>query len=116
MWNYMLLALRLPPQLHGLAGVAETTENYPEALPAWTACSGGDSKRFMRLENCWGLSLSSVNLIIVLLQILSLLESLLLLLLLSAFSLFSMVLMLFLVFFFLPVSLLLLTFTFFFFF
>lgn len=30
-WSYMLLALLLPLQFHGLAGVAEATENYPEA-------------------------------------------------------------------------------------
>lgn len=60
MWNYMLLALLLPPQLHGLAGVAEATENWLEALVARAACGGGDSKLFVHSENSAGGSLCPV--------------------------------------------------------
>lgn len=56
MWNYMLLALLLPPQLCCLAGVAEATGDSPEAQVARAACSGGDSKHFVCLENSSGCS------------------------------------------------------------
>lgn len=57
MLNYTLLSLFLHPWLHSLAGLVEATENYVEALPAWAACGGGNSKCFMCSENLFGASL-----------------------------------------------------------
>lgn len=44
MWSYILFAQLLPPLLCGLAEVVEATGIYLEALLAWSACGGGDSK------------------------------------------------------------------------